>query len=74
MKTPEDITKPVGLLQFDERIGIIGAGVAGIAAVAAFNRAGYSNVVVYDEHETIGGLWVDNYPNASGSCSTFHFT
>ena len=62
------------VLPCDERIAIIGAGVAGIAAAAAFNSAGYQNIVVYDKHETLGGLWVDNYPNASGTFSTFHVT
>jgi cation diffusion facilitator CzcD-associated flavoprotein CzcO len=50
----------------DERIAIVGAGVAGIATAAALNSAGYTNIVVYDKHDTMGGLWVENYPNASG--------
>lgn len=50
----------------DERIAIIGAGVAGIATAAALKNAGFINVAVYDKHDTMGGLWVENYPNASG--------
>jgi cation diffusion facilitator CzcD-associated flavoprotein CzcO len=72
METSKDVTNPARVLQCDERIAIIGAGVAGIATAAAFHRAGYSNIVVYDKHETMGGLWVDNYPNASGTCTLFH--
>ena len=52
-------------VKFDERIAIIGAGVAGVATAAALNTAGYTNIVVYDQHDRIGGLWVNNYPGAS---------
>ena len=66
MKTTEQ-TNPF-YVRNDERIAIIGAGVAGIATAAALNSAGFINIVVYDKHDTMGGLWVENYPNASGTC------
>ena len=69
MKSLAETTNSAHILQYDERIAIIGAGVAGIATVAALNSAGYSNIVVYDNHDKVGGLWVDNYPNASGTFS-----
>ena len=64
MKSAEG-TNPI-YVSNDERIAIIGAGVAGIATAAALNSAGFVNIVVYDKHDTMGGLWVENYPNASG--------
>lgn len=74
MEASAETTNHVYELRYDERIAIIGAGVAGIATAAALNSAGYINIVVYDKHDTMGGLWVDNYPNASGMCAPYHIT
>jgi cation diffusion facilitator CzcD-associated flavoprotein CzcO len=51
----------------DRPIAVIGAGVAGIATAAALSTAGYTNFVVYDKNDGIGGVWHHNYPKASGA-------
>ena len=50
-----------------DRIAIIGAGVAGIAMASALQNANYTNFVVYDKQSSIGGLWLQNYPNIAGT-------
>jgi NADPH-dependent glutamate synthase beta subunit-like oxidoreductase len=56
-----------------DRIAIIGAGVAGIATAAALQSAGYNNFIVYEKQESMGGLWVQNYPNVAGTSEPFFF-
>lgn len=43
-----------------KRIGIIGAGVAGLQAVKTLTDAGFE-CTVYDKAEKVGGLWQTNY-------------
>lgn len=51
----------------EQRVAIIGAGVAGCAMAAALKD--YSiDFVVYDKNAKAGGLWADNYPGAKGNC------
>jgi len=48
------------------RIAIIGAGVSGIAAVVKLERAGYTDVTVFEKSDRVGGTWRDNtYPGLS---------
>ncbi len=37
------------------RIAIIGAGVAGLTAAESLRRSGFSEVVVYEAAQTVGG-------------------
>ncbi|MGW5312206.1 flavin-containing monooxygenase [Nocardia thailandica] len=47
----------------DPRIVIIGAGVAGISAAVTFQRAGFTNFVIVEKGEDVGGVWYWNrYP------------
>lgn len=46
-----------------QKIAIIGAGVAGIAAAIRFGEQGYSDVTVYEKADRVGGTWRENtYP------------
>jgi cation diffusion facilitator CzcD-associated flavoprotein CzcO len=48
------------------RIAIIGAGMSGIAAVVKLQRAGYTNLTVYEKADKVGGTWRENtYPGLS---------
>lgn len=48
------------------RIAIIGAGMSGIAAVVKLQRAGYSDLTVYEKSDRVGGTWRENtYPGLS---------
>jgi cation diffusion facilitator CzcD-associated flavoprotein CzcO len=48
------------------RIGIIGAGFAGIGLAARLLQAGYSNIVIFERAPSLGGTWRDNtYPGAA---------
>jgi cation diffusion facilitator CzcD-associated flavoprotein CzcO len=48
------------------RIAIIGAGMSGIAAVVKLQRAGYSDLTVYEKTDKVGGTWRENtYPGLS---------
>jgi cation diffusion facilitator CzcD-associated flavoprotein CzcO len=49
----------------DGRICVIGAGVAGVATAAALASESL-DFVVYEKKENLGGLWLNNYPGASG--------
>jgi cation diffusion facilitator CzcD-associated flavoprotein CzcO len=47
-------------------IGIIGAGLGGIAAVIALKEAGYQDIVVFEKGDDVGGVWRANtYPGAA---------
>ena len=63
LRTPEN---PY-YVESSDRIAIIGAGVAGIAMASALQNANYSNFVVYDQQSSMGGLWLQNYPNIAGT-------
>ncbi|MDG2273415.1 MAG: NAD(P)/FAD-dependent oxidoreductase [Halioglobus sp.] len=48
------------------RIAIIGAGMSGIAAVVKLQKAGYTDVTVYEKTDRVGGTWRENtYPGLS---------
>jgi cation diffusion facilitator CzcD-associated flavoprotein CzcO len=48
------------------RIAIIGAGMSGIAAVVKLERAGYTDLTVYEKTDRVGGTWRENtYPGLS---------
>jgi cation diffusion facilitator CzcD-associated flavoprotein CzcO len=48
------------------RIAIIGAGMSGIAAVVKLQKAGYSDLTVYEKTDKVGGTWRENtYPGLS---------
>ncbi|MEZ5572419.1 MAG: NAD(P)/FAD-dependent oxidoreductase [Halioglobus sp.] len=48
------------------RIAIIGAGMSGIAAVVKLQKAGYSDITVYEKTDKVGGTWRENtYPGLS---------
>jgi len=47
----------------EPRIAIIGAGMAGILSVIKLREAGYTDFVVYEKSDRIGGTWRENtYP------------
>lgn len=47
----------------DLRIVIIGAGMAGILSAIQLRKAGYSNFIIYEKADTLGGTWRANtYP------------
>ncbi|MCB1705312.1 MAG: NAD(P)/FAD-dependent oxidoreductase [Halioglobus sp.] len=48
------------------RIAIIGAGMSGIAAVVKLQKAGYTDLTVYEKSDRVGGTWRENtYPGLS---------
>ena len=47
-------------------IALVGGGFAGVGAVTMLERAGYSNVTVFERGERVGGVWHHNtYPGAA---------
>lgn len=50
---------PTGL-----RIGVIGAGVSGIAAASILNKNGHTTVL-FEKHHEIGGVWAVSYPGVA---------
>lgn len=45
------------------RIAIVGAGISGIAAAAALQRAGFADFTIFEKGSDFGGTWRDNsYP------------
>ncbi|MEM7405550.1 MAG: NAD(P)/FAD-dependent oxidoreductase [Pseudomonadota bacterium] len=50
----------------DLRIAIIGAGMSGILCAIRLREEGFSNIVIYEKAETLGGTWRENrYPGLS---------
>lgn len=48
------------------RIAIIGAGMSGIAAVVKLEKAGYTDLTVFEKTDRVGGTWRENtYPGLS---------
>ncbi|MDX1735379.1 MAG: NAD(P)/FAD-dependent oxidoreductase, partial [Halioglobus sp.] len=48
------------------RIAIIGAGMSGIAAVVKLQKAGYTDLTVFEKADRVGGTWRENtYPGLS---------
>ncbi|MFI6868462.1 flavin-containing monooxygenase [Nocardia sp. NPDC050406] len=49
--------------QRQPRIGIVGAGISGIAAAAALQRAGFGEFTIFEKGSDFGGTWRENsYP------------
>ncbi|MBG7605368.1 MAG: NAD(P)-binding protein, partial [Actinobacteria bacterium] len=45
------------------RVGVIGAGMAGIMAVIKLREAGIADVTCYEKADSVGGTWRENtYP------------
>ncbi|MFA9430803.1 flavin-containing monooxygenase [Egicoccus sp. AB-alg2] len=59
-------------LASDARIGVIGAGPSGLAAVKALLDEGFTDVVVWDRGSRVGGNWV--FDADSGHSSVFETT
>jgi len=60
------ISQPWAQAGRQPRIAIIGAGMSGIAAVVKLQRAGYSDLTVYEKTDRVGGTWRENtYPGLS---------
>jgi cation diffusion facilitator CzcD-associated flavoprotein CzcO len=48
------------------RIGIVGAGFAGIGLAIRLKKAGFSNITLFERADRLGGTWRDNtYPGAA---------
>ncbi|MEC8769001.1 MAG: NAD(P)-binding protein, partial [Pseudomonadota bacterium] len=48
------------------RIAILGAGVSGICMAIKLKQAGFSNLVIYEKADRVGGTWRENtYPGVS---------
>jgi cation diffusion facilitator CzcD-associated flavoprotein CzcO len=48
------------------RVGIVGAGFAGIGLAIRLKKAGYSSVTIFERADRLGGTWRDNaYPGAA---------
>jgi cation diffusion facilitator CzcD-associated flavoprotein CzcO len=59
-------TQPWARAGRQPRIAIIGAGMSSIAAVVKLQRAGYSDITVYEKTDRVGGTWRENtYPGLS---------
>jgi len=55
-----------GSSKSDLPIAIIGAGMSGILCAIRLREHGYTNVVIYEKAETLGGTWRENrYPGLS---------
>ena len=59
---------------YDERICIIGGGPAGISAAMYLEKAGYSNYVVYEKLNKIGGKSWSPKVNVNGQERTVYYT
>ena len=48
------------------RIAILGAGVSGICMAIKLKEAGFTNLVIYEKADRVGGTWRENtYPGVS---------
>ncbi len=57
------------------RVIVIGAGMAGILAGIKLKEAGYSNVVIYEKADRVGGTWRENtYPGLTCDVPSHHYT
>lgn len=57
------------------RVIVIGAGMAGILAGIKLKEAGYSNVVLYEKADRVGGTWRENtYPGLTCDVPSHHYT
>ena len=56
------------------RICIVGAGMSGMLMAIKLNKAGYTNYVIYDKADTVGGTWRDNrYPGVACDVASFSY-
>lgn len=57
------------------RVIVIGAGMAGILAGIKLKESGYSNVVIYEKADRVGGTWRENtYPGLTCDVPSHHYT
>ena len=57
------------------RVVIIGAGMAGVLAAIKLQKAGYTNVVIYEKADRVGGTWRENtYPGLTCDVPSHHYT
>src|SRR4051812_15975461 len=49
------------------RVGVIGAGLGGIAAVIELKNAGVQDIVVFEKAAEVGGVWREN-PSPGAAC------
>lgn len=57
------------------RVIVIGAGMAGILAGIKLQQAGYTDVVIYEKADRIGGTWRENtYPGLTCDVPSHHYT
>jgi len=57
------------------RIGIIGAGMAGMLAGIRLAEKGFKNIVIYEKANNVGGTWRDNtYPGLICDVPSHHYT
>ena len=62
----ETASQPWARAGTQPRIAIIGAGMSGIAAVVKLQRAGYTDLTVFEKTDSVGGTWRENtYPGLS---------
>jgi cation diffusion facilitator CzcD-associated flavoprotein CzcO len=66
METREEALEPWAQAGRQPRIAIVGAGMSGIAAVVKLRKAGYTDLVVFEKGDRVGGTWRENtYPGLS---------
>ncbi|KAA1194250.1 NAD(P)/FAD-dependent oxidoreductase [Pseudohalioglobus sediminis] len=57
------------------RVVVIGAGMSGILAAIKLQQAGYTDVIVYEKADRIGGTWRENtYPGLTCDVPSHHYT
>ncbi len=63
---PQPRGQPWAVTGRQPRIAIVGAGMSGIAAVVKLEKAGYTDLTVYEKSNKVGGTWRENtYPGLS---------
>lgn len=56
------------------RIAIIGAGMSGIGAAIKLEKAGYSDLTIYEKTDEVGGTWRENrYPGLSCDIPSYFY-
>lgn len=59
----------------DKRVVVIGAGMAGILAGIKLQEAGFTDFVIYEKADRIGGTWRENtYPGLTCDVPSHHYT
>jgi cation diffusion facilitator CzcD-associated flavoprotein CzcO len=63
------------MIEKNLRIVVVGAGMAGILAGIKLKQAGYTDVVLYEKAERVGGTWRENtYPGLTCDVPSHHYT